>query len=93
MRELWKRSFLHPSRFYARIIQMYIFIINPNEFNKEFVQYLDYCRRLRFDEEPDYNYCRNLFKDCFKRMGYETDNVYDWDIIAKAKKIELNTIN
>jgi len=31
----------------------------------EFATYLTYTRNLRFDEKPDYNYCRNLFKELF----------------------------
>jgi hypothetical protein len=31
----------------------------------EFVKYLAYCRNIRFDEKPDYNYCLSLFKEKF----------------------------
>lgn len=33
---------------------------------EEFSKYLTYCRNLKFDEAPDYNYCKNLFKERFK---------------------------
>lgn len=33
---------------------------------KEFEVYLNYCKNLRFDNKPDYNYLRSLFKDCMK---------------------------
>ena len=39
------------------------------DFPKEFVQYLHYCRCLRFDDKPDYNYLRKLFRDPFVRAG------------------------
>jgi hypothetical protein len=42
-------------------------------FPEEFVKYLTYCRNLRFDEKPDYNYCKNLFMDRFKKSEYEMD--------------------
>ena len=31
----------------------------PEEFNT----YLQYCRNLKFEERPDYNYCRKILKD------------------------------
>jgi serine/threonine protein kinase len=30
---------------------------------EEFSKYLNYCRNLKFEEKPDYNYLRSLFKD------------------------------
>lgn len=50
-------------------------------FPTEFGTYLSYCRNLRFDEKPDYNYLRKLFKDLFKRSGFVQDYVYDWNLI------------
>ena len=43
-----------------------------------FTDYLIYCRNLRFDEKPDYQYCRKLFKDAIYRNGFEYDYMYDW---------------
>ena len=34
---------------------------------KEFQIYLDYCRALRFDDCPDYEYLRGLFASLMKR--------------------------
>jgi len=53
---------------------------------EEFVIFMDYCRDLKFEEKPDYNYLRRLFKDLFNRNGYEFDYVFDWNIIDKQKK-------
>jgi len=55
-------------------------------FPQEFATYLTYCRNLRFDEKPDYAYLRGMFKELFTRSGYETDYVYDWNIVAEEKK-------
>ena len=33
----------------------------------EFCKYIDYCQKLDFEQEPDYNYLRNLFIDVLKR--------------------------
>ena len=49
-------------------------------FAEEFTQYLEYCRSLKFEDKPDTQYLRKLFKDLFYRMGYEYDYVFDWMI-------------
>jgi len=57
-------------------------------FPEEFVKYLAYCRNLRFDEKPDYAYCRNLFKERFTKDKFEMDYSYDWNLMASEKKKE-----
>jgi len=52
---------------------------------EEFVTYMDYCRGLQFEEKPDYNLLRRIFKDLFNRMGYEYDYVYDWHNLQKHR--------
>ena len=47
-------------------------------FPEEFAMYLSLCRKLPFDEKPDYGQMRKLFKDLFTRKGFEYDYVYDW---------------
>ncbi|CAD8122359.1 unnamed protein product [Paramecium sonneborni] len=44
----------------------------------EMSQYLNYCKNLKFEEKPDYQYLKGLFKDAFQRIGYELDYKYDW---------------
>ena len=51
---------------------------------------MKYCRVLRFLQKPDYNLLRNLFIVLFKNKGYNLDYVYDWNIVAKEKKKQLN---
>ena len=53
---------------------------------EEFGQYLDYCRKLPFDEKPDYALLRKLFKDLFVKKGFEYDYVYDWLLPKPASK-------
>jgi hypothetical protein len=36
----------------------------------EFATYLSYCRALRFEDRPDYQYLRRMFKDLFFRENY-----------------------
>ncbi|CAK57370.1 unnamed protein product (macronuclear) [Paramecium tetraurelia] len=47
-------------------------------FPVELSQYLNYCKQLKFEEKPDYHYLRGLFKDAFKKIGFELDQRYDW---------------
>ena len=47
----------------------------------EFEIYLNYSRSLRFDDKPDYNYLRKLFRDLFIREGFLYDYVFDWTVV------------
>lgn len=62
-------------------------------FPNEFVTYLTYCRNLKFEDKPDYNYLRSLLKDLFVKSGFEWDYEYDWNLIAKKKKEEKGADN
>lgn len=44
----------------------------------EFLQYCNYCRKLKFVEKPDYGYLKDLFKNLLKKLGHEYNYVYDW---------------
>jgi casein kinase I family protein HRR25 len=50
------------------------------DFPNEFAIYLNYSRSLRFDDKPDYNYLRKLFRDLFIREGYHYDYIFDWTV-------------
>ena len=55
----------------------------PNEvlcdtLNIEFVSYMNYCKSLRFEDKPDYNFLRKLFKELFVKMDYQLDYMFDW---------------
>lgn len=47
---------------------------SPEEFSK----YLQYVRNLNFEEKPDYNYLRGLFRGLMQRNGFEDDGQFDW---------------
>jgi casein kinase 1 len=60
-------------------------------FPEEFATYMNYCRALRFDDKPDYNYLRRLFRNLFRKNGCKFDYIYDWttqDQIAEQKEDE-----
>ena len=46
----------------------------------EFAMYINYCRGLRFDENPDYTFLRRLFKELFDNQGFKRDFIYDWTL-------------
>eukprot|EP00826_Nyctotherus_ovalis_P025592 TRINITY_DN1984_c0_g1_i16.p1 TRINITY_DN1984_c0_g1~~TRINITY_DN1984_c0_g1_i16.p1 ORF type:complete len:244 (+),score=67.51 TRINITY_DN1984_c0_g1_i16:816-1547(+) len=56
------------------------------DYPKEFTIYLNECRKLRFDEKPDYGLLRKLFKDLFQEKGYEYDYIYDWMLQKQGGK-------
>lgn len=54
-------------------------------FPSEFAAYLNYCRSLGFEDKPDYQYLRKLFRDLFVRMGYTMDYMFDWVMLDMKK--------
>lgn len=46
----------------------------------EFSGYLNYCRKMKFNERPDYAFILRLFKDLFIQQGYFYDMIYDWSL-------------
>ena len=40
-----------------------------------------YARTLEFDDLPDYEGLRNLFRGLAKRVGVEYDGVFDWTVV------------
>jgi len=46
----------------------------------EFGTLLCYCRNLKFDEAPNYNYCRKLLREVFEQNNFTMDYVYDWTV-------------
>ena len=47
-------------------------------FPKEFEQYCEYCRNLKYEEEPDYNLMRKWFYDVLNSNNFQLDFIYDW---------------
>ena len=56
-------------------------------FPAEFRSYFEHIRSLRFDDRPDYDYLKRLFRELFFRKGYSYDNIFDWeeqDLVASG---------
>jgi casein kinase 1 len=37
----------------------------------EFKEFMNYCRKLSFTEDPDYKYIIGLFEGCMKKNGFD----------------------
>lgn len=51
-------------------------------FPAEFRSYFEHVRSLRFDDRPDYDYLKRLFRELFFRKNFEFDNMYDWEVLS-----------
>ncbi|CCW68671.1 unnamed protein product [Phytomonas sp. Hart1] len=62
----------------------------------EFMSYINYTRALKFKENPNYTYLRNLFRWLFRKLGYSNDYVYDWVLrqaYENARREEWECLN
>ncbi|KAK4684727.1 hypothetical protein P7C73_g5443, partial [Tremellales sp. Uapishka_1] len=57
---------------------------------QEFAIYLNYVRKLTFDETPDYDFLRELFTTALKNSGEVEDGTYDWMVLNGGKGWEVN---
>ena len=51
--------------------------------------YLQYSRKLGFEETPDYDFLRDLFNRVLKTIGETDDGVYDWMLLNNGKGWEV----
>ena len=56
----------------------------------QFVTYLQYCRRLGFSEQPNYQYLKRLFRDLSSRCQFKMDFILDWTV-QKYVSLEDNS--
>ncbi|KAA1467565.1 kinase-like protein [Dentipellis sp. KUC8613] len=54
-------------------------------FPEEFAIYMNYVRKLGFEENPDYDFLRELFTKVLKTQGEQEDGVYDWMLLNGGK--------
>lgn len=38
-------------------------------------------KTLRFDDRPDYEYLKRLFRELFYRKGLTYDSMFDWEVL------------
>ena len=49
-------------------------------FPRQFTNYIKYTRSLGYEQDPDYDYLKNLFITTLNDEGFNIDCYYDWDI-------------
>ncbi|KAJ3250625.1 casein kinase I [Chytriomyces hyalinus] len=57
-------------------------------FPEEFSLYMRYCRELKFEETPDYDYLRGLMNKVLARIGETDDGLFDWMYAIDAQRRE-----
>ena len=60
---------------------------------EEFKDYIKYCRKLEFEQEPNYNYLRNLFTLILIKDNQKNDLNFFWINKKKAESITKNYQN
>jgi hypothetical protein len=53
---------------------------------KEFLYFLTYSRKLKFEEKPDYQHLISMFRELFVRESFELDFVYNWILRKQSLK-------
>ena len=52
---------------------------------------MEYVRSLKYDEIPDYNHLKRIFKEKFIKEGFQYDYIYDWILIPlRLKDTEIS---
>ena len=57
---------------------------------EEFSIYMNYVRKLGFEETPDYDFLRELFTKVLKTLGEPDDGVFDWMLLNGGKGWEAS---
>lgn len=42
--------------------------------------YMNYCRKISFEETPNYAFLRRLFKELYAKCCFEHDYLFDWTV-------------
>jgi len=61
----------------------------------EFKEFMEYCRSLKFEQDPDYKFIIGLFEKCMIRHGYDLKSMdYTWKInrLSKDKEALKNSV-
>jgi casein kinase 1 len=57
---------------------------------EEFGIYLNYVRKLGFEETPDYDFLRELFTKVLRNNGDIEDDIFDWNLLHDGKGWEAS---
>ena len=61
----------------------------------EFKEYMEYCRALKFEEDPDYKYMIGLFERCMKNHNFDPtvlDFTWKQNRLSKDKEALKNSV-
>ena len=61
-------------------------------FSEEFAIYMNYVRKLGFEETPDYDFLRELFSKVLKTLGEPEDGIFDWMLLNNGKGWEAGNV-
>ena len=61
--------------------------------SEEFAIYMNYVRKLGFEETPDYDFLRELFSKVLKAAGEEDDGMFDWVVLNGGKGWEASVVS
>lgn len=61
--------------------------------SEEFAIYLNYVRKLGFEENPDYDFLRDLLTKVLRNSGEVEDGVYDWMLLNGGKGWQASTVS
>lgn len=97
MRKLEKRSRQHPLLNLWKVIPVRLLLQNvvpkADVCEDEFSIYLNYVRKLTFDETPDYDFLRGLFDLALSNSGEMDDGVYDWMMLNNGQGWESSGVS
>jgi casein kinase 1 len=65
---------------FGHVIYQWVYLAS-----EEFGIYLNYVRKLGFEETPDYEFLRELFTKVLKNSSEVEDGVYDWMMLNGGK--------
>lgn len=51
---------------------------------EEFQKYFEHVKSLSFEDRPDFDYLKKLFRELYIKSGFPNDNVFDWEIPLSA---------
>lgn len=60
---------------------------------EEFSIYLNYVRKLGFEETPDYEFLKELFVKVLRSAGDVDDTMYDWKLLNSGRGWEANAVS
>ncbi|KAG1754588.1 kinase-like protein [Suillus lakei] len=63
---------------------------SSNSRTEEFGIYLNYVRKLGFEETPDYDFLRELFSKVMKNNNDLDDGIFDWNLLNGGKGWEAS---